>query len=104
MPELKSSSYNTRSFGERVAMNMPIQGSAADIIKIAMVHVDKALREAGLKGRLVLQIHDELIVDAPEGEAETVQKLMETCMEQVADLKVRLIAEAATGKSWYDTK
>ena len=104
MPELKSSSYNTRSFGERVAMNMPIQGSAADIIKIAMVHVDKALREAGLKGRLVLQIHDELIVDAPEGEAETVRKLMETCMEQVADLKVRLIAEAATGKSWYDTK
>ncbi len=104
MPELKSSSYNTRSFGERVAMNMPIQGSAADIIKIAMVHVDKALREAGLKGRLVLQIHDELIVDAPEGEAEAVRKLMETCMEQVADLKVRLIAEAATGKSWYDTK
>ena len=104
MPELRSSSYNTRSFGERVAMNMPIQGSAADIIKIAMVHVDKALREAGLKGRLVLQIHDELIVDAPEEEAKTVQKLMETCMEQVADLKVRLIAEAAMGRSWYDTK
>ena len=104
MPELKSSSYNTRSFGERVAMNMPIQGSAADIIKIAMVHVDKALRDAGMKGRLVLQIHDELIVDAPEGEAEAIRKLMETCMEQVADLKVKLIAEAATGKSWYDTK
>ncbi len=104
MPELKSSNYNTRSFGERVAMNMPIQGSAADIIKIAMVHVDKALREAGLQGRLVLQIHDELIVDAPEGEAETIRQLMESCMEQVADLKVKLIAEAATGKSWYDTK
>jgi DNA polymerase-1 len=104
MPELKSSSYNTRNFGERVAMNMPIQGSAADIIKIAMVHVDKALRDAGLQGRLVLQIHDELIVDAPEAEASTIQQLMETCMEQVADLKVKLIAEAATGKSWYDTK
>ena len=104
MPELKSSNYNTRSFGERVAMNMPIQGSAADIIKIAMVRVDRALREAGLKGRLVLQIHDELIVDAPEEEAAAVQSLMESCMEQVADLKVKLIAEAAVGKSWYDTK
>ena len=104
MPELKSSNYNTRSFGERVAMNMPIQGSAADIIKIAMVRVDRALREAGLQGRLVLQIHDELIVDAPEAEASTIQTLMESCMEQVADLKVKLIAEAATGRSWYDTK
>ena len=104
MPELKSSNYNTRSFGERVAMNMPIQGSAADIIKIAMVHVDKALKEAGLTGRLVLQIHDELIVDAPEVEAEATQKLMQSCMEQVADLKVRLVADAATGRSWYDTK
>ena len=104
MPELKSSNYNTRSFGERVAMNMPIQGSAADIIKIAMVRVDKTLRDAGLHGRLVLQIHDELIVDAPEAEAEKTRQLMEDCMEQVADLKVKLIAEAATGKSWYDTK
>ena len=104
MPELKSSNYNTRSFGERVAMNMPIQGSAADIIKIAMVHVDKALREAGLQSRLLLQIHDELIVDAPEAEAETVRQLMEDCMEQVAELKVKLVAEAAMGKSWYDTK
>ena len=69
-----------------------------------MVHVDKALKEAGLTGRLVLQIHDELIVDAPEVEAEATQKLMQSCMEQVADLKVRLIAEAATGRSWYDTK
>ena len=104
MPELKSSNYNTRGFGERVAMNMPIQGSAADIIKIAMVHVDKALQEAGLNGRLVLQIHDELIVDAPESEAEPTKKLMEECMEQVVQLKVKLIAEAATGRSWYDTK
>ncbi len=85
-------------------MNMPIQGIAADIIRIAMVHVDRALREAGLKGKLVLQIHDELIVDAPEAEAETIRQLMESCMEQVADLKVKLIAEAAMGKSWFDTK
>ena len=66
--------------------------------------MDKALKEAGLTGRLVLQIHDELIVDAPEAEAEATQKLMQSCMEQVADLKVRLVAEAATGRSWYDTK
>ena len=104
MPELMSSNYNTRSFGERVAMNMPIQGSAADIIKIAMVRVDRALQEAGYRGRLVLQIHDELIVDAPAEEAEGIQRLMEACMEQVAELKVKLIAEAATGHSWYDTK
>lgn len=104
MPELKSSNYNTRSFGERVAMNMPIQGSAADVIKIAMVRVDGALREAGLKAKLVLQIHDELIVDAPKEEAEEVAKLMEKCMEEVTDLKVKLIAEAAVGQSWYDTK
>ena len=104
MPELRSSNYNTRSFGERVAMNMPIQGSAADIIKIAMVHVVQALKDSNLKGRLVLQIHDELIVDAPKEEAEATKQLMEDCMEQVADLKVKLIAEAATGKSWYDTK
>ena len=104
MPELRSSNYNTRSFGERVAMNMPIQGSAADIIKIAMVHVVQALKDSNLKGRLVLQIHDELIVDAPKEEAEATKQLMEDCMEQVADLKVKLIAEAAAGKSWYDTK
>ena len=104
MPELKSGNYNTRSFGERVAMNMPIQGSAADIIKIAMVRVERALREAGLKGRLVLQIHDELIVDAPADEAKAVADLMESCMENVAQLKVKLIAEAAQGNSWFDTK
>jgi DNA polymerase-1 len=69
-----------------------------------MVHVDKALQDAGLNGQLVLQIHDELIVDAPAAEAEATARLMEACMEQVADLKVKLIAEAATGHSWYDTK
>ena len=104
MPELTSGNYNTRSFGERVAMNMPIQGSAADIIKLAMVHVFHALYEAGLKSKLVLQIHDELIVDAVAKEAEQVQQMMENCMEQVADLKVKLIAKGARGKSWYDTK
>ena len=104
LPELSSSNYNVRQFGERVAMNMPIQGTAADIIKIAMIRVDRALKEGGYRARLVLQIHDELIVDAPKEEAKDVMRLMETCMEQVADFRVKLIAEAKCGESWYDTK
>ena len=102
--ELKSSNYNVRQFGERVAMNMPIQGSAADIIKLAMIKVHARLREEGLKARLILQIHDELIVDAPEEEADRVARLMQECMENVISLKVPLLAEAKIGKSWFDTK
>ena len=104
LPELSASNYNVRQFGERVAMNMPIQGTAADIIKIAMVHVDRALREGGFKARLVLQIHDELIVDCPREEANDVMRLMQDAMEGVASLSVRLIAEAKCGESWYETK
>ena len=104
LPELNASNYNVRQFGERVAMNMPIQGTAADVIKIAMVRVDRALKEGGFKARLVLQIHDELIVDTPKDEAEAVSALMERCMESVADFRVRLIAEAKCGESWFDTK
>lgn len=104
LPELKSGNYNVRQFGERVASNMPIQGSAADIIKIAMIRVDAALREQGFKARLVLQVHDELIVDAPKEEAEQVMDLMRVCMEQVVSLHVPLIAEAKMGESWYETK
>lgn len=104
LPELKSSNYNLRQFGERVAMNMPIQGSAADIIKIAMLSVHRALKENGLKAKLVLQVHDELIVDAPLHEAEEVKRLMQRCMEEAVSLRVPLVAEAKIGKSWYDTK
>ncbi len=104
LPELSASNYNVRQFGERVAMNMPIQGTAADIIKKAMVRVDRALREGNYRARLVLQIHDELIVDTPKEEAERVMKLMEDAMEDVASLSVRLIAEAKCGESWFDTK
>ncbi len=104
LPELNASNYNVRQFGERVAMNMPIQGTAADVIKIAMVRVDRALKEGGFKARLVLQIHDELIVDTPKDEAEAVMTLIQNCMESVADFRVRLIAEAKCGESWYDTK
>jgi len=104
LPELSASNYNVRQFGERVAMNMPIQGTAADIIKIAMVHVDRALREGGFRARLVLQIHDELIVDTPREEADAVMYLMQNAMEGVVDLSVRLVAEAKCGESWYETK
>ena len=104
LPELKSSNYNVRQFGERVAMNMPIQGSAADIIKLAMIAVHHKLQENGMAAKLVLQIHDELIVDAPKQEAERVAALMQACMEQVVALKVKLLAEAKIGNSWYETK
>ncbi len=100
LPELKSSNFNTRSFGERVALNMPIQGTAADIIKLAMVRVDAALTQAGLRGRLVLQVHDELIVECPEAEAEQVKALLTREMEGVAELSVPLTVDAKVGKSW----
>ena len=102
LPELKSSNFNTRSFGERVALNMPIQGSAADIIKLAMLRVDEALRQAGLAARLVLQVHDELIVECPEEEAEQVKELLKTEMESVAQLSVPLIADAKAGRTWAE--
>ena len=104
LPELKSGNFNTRAFGERVAMNMPIQGTAADIIKTAMVNVYRALREGGYKARLILQIHDELIIDTPVEEKDAILKLIKETMENVIPLKVPLIAEAKAGMSWYDTK
>lgn len=104
LPELKSSNFNLRSFGERVALNMPIQGTAADLIKKAMLHVDGRLRREGLEARLVLQVHDELIVECPEGEAEQVQRLLAEEMEHVAGLAVPLTAEAHAGKSWAEAK
>ena len=104
LPELKSSNFNTRSFGERVALNMPIQGTAADIMKLAMIHVHSRLREEGLQARLILQVHDELIVECPEEEAEAVKALLSREMESVARLSVPLIADAAAGRSWAEAK
>ena len=103
VPELKSSNFNTRSFGERVALNAPIQGTAADIIKLAMIRVRDRLKAEGLEGRLVLQVHDELIVECPESEAETVCKLVEEEMEGVAALSVPLLAETHAGRSWAES-
>ena len=102
LPELKSSNFNMRSFGERVALNMPIQGTAADIIKLAMVRVQNRLKAEGFAGRLVLQVHDELIVECPEAEAQAIAKLLEEEMEQVVALDVPLLAEAKIGKCWAD--
>ena len=102
LPELKSSNFNTRSFGERVALNMPIQGTAADIIKLAMLRVDRRLQEEGLQARLVLQVHDELIVECPEGEAETAARLLKEEMEGVMALSVPLVADAKWGKTWAE--
>ena len=104
LPELKSSNFNIRSFGERVALNTPIQGTAADIIKLAMIHVDKTLREQKLQARLVLQVHDELIVECPVSEREQVTALLTEQMEHVAKLSVPLLAEAKSGASWYEAK
>ncbi|MGI5933819.1 MAG: DNA polymerase I [Lawsonibacter sp.] len=103
VPELKSSNFNTRSFGERVALNAPIQGTAADIIKLAMIRVRDRLKAEGLEGRLVLQVHDELIVECPESEAEAVCKLVEEEMEGVAALSVPLLAETHAGRSWAES-
>lgn len=104
LPELKSSNFNIRSFGERVALNTPIQGSAADIIKLAMLRVDEALRKNNLKAKLILQVHDELIVECPASEAETVKRLLCEQMQAVAELSVPLLAEAKCGASWYEAK
>ena len=104
LPELKSSNFNMRSFGERVALNMPIQGTAADIIKLAMIRVRDCLAAEGLAAKLVLQVHDELIVECPEEEAERVRELLEREMERVVELALPLIAEAHAGRSWAEAK
>ena len=104
IPELKDGKYMVREAAKRMAMNSPIQGTAADIIKIAMLRVDRALKDAGLEAKLVLQVHDELIVECPEAEAETVAALVTREMEAAAKLAVPLTAEAKIGRSWYEAK
>lgn len=104
LPELSTGKAMMRAFGERVARNMPIQGTAADIIKIAMIRVDERLRKENLSARLILQVHDELIVEAPEGESERVKALLQEEMENAVSLSVPLTADAGVGKTWYDAK
>ncbi len=104
IPELKSPNYNLRAFGERVALNTPIQGTAADIIKLAMVRVHRRLEEEKLRSRLILQVHDELIIEAFEEEAEEVERILREEMENAMELKVPLVVDMSRGKSWYDAK
>ena len=104
LPELKSSNFNLRSFGERVALNMPIQGTAADIMKLAMAAVRERLRAELPEAKLVLQVHDELIVECPEPQAERAAALLKEEMERVVALSVPLTADAHWGKNWLEAK
>ncbi len=104
VPELSSGNYMQRSFGERVAMNSPIQGTAADIIKIAMIHVYKALKEAGCRSKLILQIHDELLIETLQEEAQLVEQILREEMKQAVHLSVSLEVDLHTGMNWYEAK
>ena len=104
IPELSSSNFMQRSFGERVAMNSPIQGTAADIIKIAMIRVWKALKEEGLQSRLILQVHDELVIETFRPEEEQVRRILSENMKEAADLAVSLEVDLHTGDNWYEAK
>ena len=102
--EITSPNYNLRSFGERASMNMPLQGSSADIIKIAMVKVYNRLKKECPDAKLILQVHDELIIDAKELDAEKASKILKEEMENAVTLSVPLTVECKVGKSWYDAK
>jgi len=104
LPELTASNHITRAFGERVARNMPIQGTAADIIKIAMIRVDERLKSEGMESKLILQVHDELIVEAPQHEAMMAAMVLQEEMENAVKLSVPLVAEASMGETWFDAK
>ncbi|MBR2181015.1 MAG: DNA polymerase I, partial [Oscillospiraceae bacterium] len=104
IPEITSKNFNLRSFGERVALNAPIQGTAADIIKIAMLRTHRRLSESGISAKLLLQVHDELIVEATRGDAEVAAKILTEEMENACALSVPLVAEAGVGDTWYDAK
>lgn len=104
LPELTASNHMTRAFGERVARNAPIQGTAADIIKIAMIKVDKRLTEENLSARLILQVHDELIVECPANETMIVAMILQEEMEKAVSLSVPLVADSFVGENWYTAK
>ena len=102
--EINSSNYNLRSFGERAAMNMPLQGTAADVIKIAMLNVYNRLKKENVQAKLILQVHDELLIDTPENELETVKNILVEEMANATNLSVPLLAECNFGKRWFDAK
>ena len=104
IPELKSANKNVQAFGKRVAMNSPIQGSAADVIKIAMINVERALNDAGIDAKLIMQVHDELIVDASRVCEKEAAEILRREMENAVSLSVPLVADVSTGDTWYDAK
>jgi len=104
LPEISARNKNIVNFGKRVAMNTPIQGTAADIIKIAMIRVYRRLMQENLSAQLILQVHDELIVEAPEHEVAQVEQLLKEEMEKAVSLKVQLKADVGVGKTWIDAK
>jgi DNA polymerase-1 len=104
LQDIRSSNYNLRSFAERTAMNTPIQGTAADIIKLAMVRIDKSLMESTLQARMLLQVHDELIFECPVGQVSTLTELVQETMENALILNVPLKVDIHSGKTWYDAK
>ena len=104
IPELQSKNYMVRKFGDRVAMNTPIQGTAADIMKIAMVKVYNELKDGGYKSKVILQVHDELVIEAEKSEIEDVKKILVSCMEGASKLLVPLKVEVAEGENWYEAK
>ena len=104
IPELNSSNYMVRQFGQRAAMNTPIQGTAADIMKIAMINVLRELKNRKMKSKIVLQVHDEMMIESPLDEIDTVTDILKECMENAIKLNVPLIAEVSEAKNWYDCK
>ncbi|HFI0337941.1 TPA: DNA polymerase I [Streptococcus suis] len=104
LPDINSRNFNVRNFAERTAINSPIQGSAADILKVAMINLDKALDETGLSTRMLLQVHDEIVLEVPKAELETVKKLVKETMESAIALSVPLIADENDGQTWYEAK
>lgn len=104
IPEIFNTNHNVRTFGERASMNMPLQGSASDIIKLAMVKIFQMLKEKNLKSKIILQVHDELVVDCYPGELDIVKEILKTGMENVVDLSVKLLVNIESGKTWYDAK
>jgi DNA polymerase-1 len=104
IPEIKERNFSLRAYGERNAQNSPLQGSAADLIKLAMVRIHRAIRERGLVGRMLLQVHDELIFEAPPHEVDTMTELVGSHMENVADLQVPLVVDIGVGANWLEAK
>ena len=104
LPEINARNFSVRSFAERTAINSPIQGSAADILKVAMINLDRALTDGGYQAKMLLQVHDEIVLDVPRDELDTIKKLVKTTMEDAIALKVPLLVDENSGKTWCEAK